>query len=38
MVTTYGAQYGFEAGHSYVQYTSGTATLFVDQTLIQPVL
>jgi VCBS repeat-containing protein len=40
MANTYGAQYGFEAGHSYVQYNSnsGAATLFVDQTLIQPVL
>ncbi len=38
MANTYGAQYGFEVGHSYVQYNSGAATLFVDQTLIQPVL
>jgi hypothetical protein len=30
---TFGAAYGFEAGRSYTQYTNGTATLFVDQTL-----
>ena len=33
--TTYGAEYGFEAGRSYTQYTSGAANLFVDQTLLQ---
>ena len=34
---TYGAQYGFEVGRSYTQYTnaSGSATLFVDQLLVQ---
>jgi hypothetical protein len=31
--STFGAAYGFEAGRSYTQYTNGTATLFVDQTL-----
>jgi Ca2+-binding RTX toxin-like protein len=30
---TYGAEFGFEAGRSYTQYTNGTANLFVDQTL-----
>ncbi len=30
---TYGAEYGFEAGRSYTQYTNGVANLFVDQTL-----
>jgi hypothetical protein len=30
---TYGAEYGFEAGRSYTQYTNGAANLFVDQTL-----
>jgi VCBS repeat-containing protein len=33
--TTYGAEYGFEVGRSYTQYTSGAANLFVDQTLLQ---
>ena len=31
----YGAEYGFEVGRSYTQYTSGGANLFVDQTLLQ---
>ena len=30
---TYGAEFGFEAGRSYTQYTNGAANLFVDQTL-----
>jgi hypothetical protein len=33
--TTYGAEYGFEAGRSYTQYTHGAANLFVDQSLLQ---
>jgi hypothetical protein len=33
--TTYGADYGFEAGRSYTQYTNGSANLFVDQSLLQ---
>jgi VCBS repeat-containing protein len=37
---TYGAQYGFEVGRSYTQYTNatGSATLFVDQLLVQDLL
>jgi VCBS repeat-containing protein len=37
---TYGAQYGFVVGRSYTQYTSttGSATLFVDQLLVQDLL
>jgi hypothetical protein len=38
MINTYGAQYGFEVGHSYNLYTNGDTNLFVDQSLIQPVL
>jgi Ca2+-binding RTX toxin-like protein len=38
MAGTYGAEYGFEVGHSYVQYTNGAVNLFVDQSIIQPVL
>ncbi|PUE44386.1 hypothetical protein B9Z47_18220 [Limnohabitans sp. 2KL-1] len=33
--TTYGAEYGFEVGRSYTQYTNSGANLFVDQTLLQ---
>jgi VCBS repeat-containing protein len=34
---TYGADFGFEAGRSYTQYSSatGSANLFVDQSLLQ---
>jgi hypothetical protein len=37
---TYGAQYGFEVGRSYTQYTNatGSATLFVDQLLVQDLM
>jgi hypothetical protein len=37
---TYGAQYGFEVGRSYTQYTNAasSATLFVDQLLVQDLL
>jgi VCBS repeat-containing protein len=38
MINTYGAEYGFEVGRSYTQYTNGLANLFVDQTLIQTLL
>jgi hypothetical protein len=38
--TNFGAQYGFEPGRSYTQYTNsaGSATLFVDQLLNQDLL
>jgi hypothetical protein len=32
---TYGADFGFEAGRSYTQYTNGLANLFVDESLLQ---
>ena len=35
MQNTYGLDFGFEAGRSYTQYTSGAANLFVDQSLLQ---
>jgi hypothetical protein len=35
MLNTYGADFGFEAGRSYTQYTNGAANLFVDQSLLQ---
>jgi Ca2+-binding RTX toxin-like protein len=38
MINTYGAEYGFEVGRSYTQYTNGLANLFVDQTLVQSLL
>nr|WP_255418209.1 VCBS domain-containing protein [Limnohabitans sp. T6-20] len=38
MINTYGAEYGFEVGRSYTQYTNGLANLFVDQSLIQTLL
>jgi VCBS repeat-containing protein len=38
MINTYGAQYGFEVGRSYTQYTNGLANLFVDQSLGQTLL
>ncbi|WP_146183860.1 Ig-like domain-containing protein [Limnohabitans sp. T6-20] len=38
MINTYGAEYGFEVGRSYTQYTNGAANLFVDQTLIHQIL
>jgi hypothetical protein len=38
MINTYGAQYGFEVGRSYTQYTNGLANLFLDQSLGQTLL
>jgi hypothetical protein len=38
LLNTFGAAYGFEVGHSYTQYTSGTATLYVDQSLYTTLL
>jgi hypothetical protein len=35
---TYGTEYGFQVGRSYTQYTNGSATLFVDQLLVQDLL
>jgi hypothetical protein len=29
LATTFGSAYGFEAGHTYMQYTQGLATLYV---------
>jgi hypothetical protein len=33
LTTTFGAAYGFEAGHTYKQYSQGTANLFVDELM-----
>jgi hypothetical protein len=38
MINTFGAEYGFEVGRSYTQYTNGLANLFVDQSLIRTLL
>jgi Ca2+-binding RTX toxin-like protein len=38
LTTTFGAAYGFEAGHTYMQYTQGTANLFVDELMTRTLL